>query len=290
MCKFEKVVDGIYLLKIPFSNSWTGVILVTGDKNFLIDSGACEPETYIIPALKEMGMTLYDIDYLLNTHSHGDHIAGHSEIAKNKHIKVAVFEGGAETLENPAEKATKIRTRFPKHSPAPQSWLKGVKADILLKDGETIENRLMIIHTPGHDSDCVCWYDIPTKSIISGDSLQGNGTKLQGIGFYQNLVDYINSVSKLRKLEVENIIAGHNYDAMGDVIIGKENVHLALESCIDYTKKYDEFIRNILSREDDDLEKIAIDIIKNIGCGMPEYLFLALYTVTQHINSINGGN
>lgn len=286
MMQFERICDDIFLLKVPFSIVWTGVVLMTDSisgKNYLIDSSNDNPEIYIIPALKQMGIEPRDISYLLNTHCHGDHIGGHSALVKNYGIRTVVYEGGAQRLENPAENAVRIRSRFPEYSPKPQTWLEGVKPDILLKDGDVLENRLKLIHTPGHDDDCVCWYDLPTKTIISGDSIQANGTPTQGIGFYQSLDKYKQSLDILLKTDVKTIIAGHDYDGIGGVIRGSENVKRALDLCGEYVEKYDKFIREKLAAGERDEAKIAVELIEKMGCGMPENLFLALYTVSEHI-------
>lgn len=289
MPNFEKITEDIYLLKVPFSIVWTGVVLIRGDKNFLIDSGVESAEKYIVPALDRLGMKLSDIDYLLNTHCHGDHISCHHEIVSNYGIKVAAYEKTAETLEDPAENAVRIRTKFPEHSPKPQSWLKGVETDVVLKDGEVLEGRLKVIHTPGHDSDCVCWYDIPSKTLISGDSIQANGTPTQGIGFYQSLDDYMYSLEKLKGEDIENIICGHEYDGIGYFIKGKKNVADCLERCIGFVNEYDRRIREYVNEGYTDDCKIAVRLINEIGCGMPENLFLALYTVNEHLKKIKEG-
>ena len=90
MPKFEEVVKGIYVLKAPFSNLWTGITLIRGDKNYLIDSGADSPEVYLIPALTELGLKISDVDVLLNTHCHGDHITGHYELAEKYGLNTKV--------------------------------------------------------------------------------------------------------------------------------------------------------------------------------------------------------
>jgi len=282
--KFEKIVEGIYLLKIPFSVVWTGVVLVTGEKNFLIDSGSEPPEKYLIPALDEMGMSLDDIDWLLNTHCHGDHITGHYDLVNKYGLRVATFREGAGALIDPASNAVRIRTKFPEHSPAPQSWLRGVTPTRLLADGEILEGRLQLIHTPGHDHDCVCWLDLPTKTIITGDSLQGNGTPTQGIGFYQSLSEYMYSLGKLASLNVNNIVLGHDYDGIGGTVIGKEKAHEALLYCGSMVIKYRNLVRKYSDEGMQDPAEIAIRLINEVGCGMPEKLFLALYTVTNHLN------
>lgn len=286
MPEFKNIVGDIYLLKVPFSIVWTGVILIKGDKNFLIDSGVATAEKYIIPALDKLGMKLSDIDYLLNTHCHGDHISCHYEIVNNYGTKVAAYEKTAKILENPAENAVRIRMRFPKYSPKPQLWLKGVKTDVILKDGEILENRLKVIHTPGHDVDCVCWYDIPSKTIISGDSIQANGTPTQGIGFYQSLDNYKQSLHKLRNEDVENIICGHDYDGIGWFIHGKKHVTECFDYCECVIGEYDRRIREYVNAGIKDDYEIAVKLINEMGCGMPESLFLALYTVNEHLKKI----
>ena len=286
MFTFKRAVENIYYLKTPFSIVWSGVVLVLGEKNFLIDSGAEEPEKYVIPALQNFGMELSDIDYLLHTHSHGDHIGGHYALVQKYGLKTAVFQGAVNQLENPADNAVRIRTKFPEHSPLTQSWLKGVNADVVLKDGEVLENRLKVISTPGHDGDCVCWYDIPTKTIICGDSLQANGTPTQGIGFYQSLSAYRKSLFKLQKEDVENILCGHYYDGIGDLISGREEVTKALDYCQERIGLYDKLIRQYYQEGQHDPVAIAKQLIQEVGCGMPEHLFLPLYTVTEHLKEI----
>ena len=288
MLKFEALYPGVYLLKVPFSGLWTGVTLITGEENFLIDSGAkdADVDQHILPALAELGMELSSINWLLNTHSHGDHIGGHARIQNLANLKVAAHGSSAPKVENPVPYAIETRTKFPEHSPAPQSYLQGVPVDQVLQDGDVIAGRLQVIHTPGHDDDCVCWYDIPTKTLITGDSLQGNGTPAQGVGFYKNLDQYLASLKKLQAMEIENMVCGHEYDQIGWNISGAKAVKTALQSCYDAVQRYHEFIQQKYLAGEKDPVEIALELIRTHGCAMPERLFLALYTVTQHLVKI----
>ena len=56
MEKFEQVLPDVWLLKVPFGIVWTGVILVRGEKTFLIDSSQAQPEEFLIPALDALGV------------------------------------------------------------------------------------------------------------------------------------------------------------------------------------------------------------------------------------------
>ena len=288
MLRFEALYPDIYLLKVPFSGLWTGVVLITGEENCLIDSGARDPDVdqLIIPALAELGLDLHSVSWLLNTHSHGDHIGGHARIKNLACMRVAAHASSAPKVENPVPYAIETRTKFPEHSPAPQSYLQGVPVDRVLEDGEVIAGRLQVIHTPGHDDDCVCWLDLPTGTLITGDSVQGNGTPAQGVGFYKDLDAYRASVEKLLGLPVENMICGHEYHRIGWNITGAENVRKALELCLDCTWQYQDFVEKQHQAGISDPAEIARAMIRTLGCGMPDRLFLALYTVTQHLEKI----
>ena len=288
MPKFEEIQPAILLLKVPFSGLWTGVVLVRGNENCLIDSGATETDVdaYILPALSELGMTLSDIHWLLNTHSHGDHIGGHARICALANPKVASHRSSAPKVADPVPYAIETRTKFPQHSPAPQCYLQGVAVDRVVQDEEIIAGRLQLIHTPGHDDDCVCWYDLETKTLITGDSLQANGTPAQGVGFYKDLNAYLASVHRLQQLGAENILCGHEYDKIGWDIRGAEAVAEALQKCEEYPRLYHGFIQQCCNEGITDPVQIATMLIQQHGCGMPAKLFLALYTVTQHLQAM----
>ena len=289
MLGFEELYPDVYLLKVPFSGLWTGVVLIKGEENCLIDSGARETDVdaYIVPALAELGMDLGSITWLLNTHTHGDHIGGHARIRNLARPKVAAHGSSAPKVTNPVPYAIETRTKFPDHSPAPQVYLQGVPVDRVLEDAEVIAGRLRLIHTPGHDDDCVCWLDLPTGTLITGDSLQGNGTPAQGVGFYKDLQAYTGSLEKLRKLQIENILCGHDYDGMGWNITGRRAVEDALRCCAGAVERYHAFISQRYREGLTDPVEIALELIRTHGCAMPERLFLALYTVTQHLEKIN---
>lgn len=286
MESFNQILPGIHLLKVPFGPVWTGVILLTGEKNILIDTAATDSDVdnCIVPALAEMNLTVSDIDYLVNTHCHGDHIGGNYRLRQLGDFKVAAFELAAPKIEDPVPYAIQTRTKFPEYSPAPQSFLKGIPVDIVMKDGDILADRLQVIHTPGHDNDCVCWYDIPTKTIITGDSLQANGTICQGVGFYKSLGDYQYTLNRLWDMDIENILCGHDYEGIGYLMTGKAAVKDALALCRNYVAQYDCFIRSYWESGCKDPAEIAENLIREKGCGMPERLFMALYTVTEHIN------
>lgn len=279
---FERITENIYLLKIPFGPVWTGVILLTGKENILVDSGATAQDVdhCILPALQQLGLNLGDIHYLANTHSHGDHIGGHARLRQLGSFRVVSFVGSKPKVEDPVPYAIETRTKFPEYSPAPQSSLVGVPVDIALQDGEILADRLQLVHTPGHDNDCCCWLDLPTGTLITGDSLQANGTICQGVGFYKSLSDYRYALHKLESLPIKNILCGHDYEGIGWWMEGTVAARTALQFCRKCVETYGAFVREHRTLPPAQLAEALIDAH---GCGVPEKLFMALYTVTEHL-------
>ena len=283
---FEEILPGTYLLKVPFGPVWTGIALVRGEKNFLIDSSHLEPEAYLLPALDELGMRIGDIDWLLNTHVHGDHIGGHHALVTKYGLKTATLASAADALRDPVKVAIRVRTRFPKNSPPPQSYLKGVEPDRLLDEGELLEGRFRALAAPGHDDDCLVWIDDETGTAFTGDSLQANGTVCQGVAFYRDLPAYRRTLGKVAAESLCNVVCGHDYDGIGGVVAGREAVAGALRFCAArvaaYGARIAAYVREGVPVEDEPVS-LAERLIRDEGCGMPEKLFLALHTVSEHL-------
>jgi hypothetical protein len=108
------------------------------------------------------------------------------------------------------------------------------------------------------------------------------------VGFYRDLQAYMKSLEKLSALHLENMVCGHDYDGIGTVIKGAEEVSAALKYCKDRVELYDskikEYMASGMSVEDEPVA-MALKLIGEVGCGMPDQLFLALHTVSEHLKN-----
>ena len=288
MIEFKKITDDIYRLETPVEGVWNGIIFVDGKEKILIDSGldAQNIDECLVPALAQMGYQLSDVDWLLNTHCHGDHVGGHRRIVALGNVRVAVYRKSVPKIHDPLKYSRLIRAAFPEHSPAAPAVLEGVQECRVLEEGEILAKRLQLIATPGHDDDCVCFYDLKTKTLITGDSLQGNGTGSQGTALYMSLPDYKKSLAKLRRMDIHNIVSGHPYLFSGDKAIGKANTVEYLDKCEQMIQIYDAFIRKELENGERDIATISEQLITYMKNVKPEYLFLPMYTVRTHMEEI----
>ena len=165
-----------------------------------------------------------------------------------------------------------------------------IEYSILPDEGELLEGRFYAVETPGHDEDCLTWIDTKTGTAISGDSIQGNGTVTQGIAFYRSLPAYKRSLEKLEGMDLQNLVCGHDYDGIGYMVKGRKAVSAALKYCDDRTELYERKIKEYLTEGvpvEEEPVTIARKLIGEVGCGMPDSLFLALHTVSEHLKRMN---
>lgn len=290
MPEFVQVRPNIYRLAVPFSGTWTGVTLVRGKHNVLIDSAAksADVDEWIVPALEKMGLSLAQLDYLACTHCHGDHVGGHTRIKELcPDLKVACYTLSQDKVENPLKYSKLIRASFPPYSPEAPAALRGVKADVLVQDGQILTDDLRLIATPGHDNDTVCWLDERTNTLITGDSLQLDGTITQGTALVMDLPGYRATLRKLAELPIDCIVSGHDYLPLGDFAEGPQAVGAYLAACGRSMDLYTQFIREQWDAGDHDPASLAVKLIRHIDGVMPDFLFLPLYTVTQILKSMN---
>ena len=176
--------------------------LIRGDyKNILIDSGVDGNFEVLQKSLLLLGFKVRDIDIVINTHDHFDHMGANRYFQEHSIIAAHRFA------------ATKIVSQ--------DSFVTLYQSSDLnepsLKVHLWLENRsrfdlgnysLEVVHTPGHTSGSICIYEITKKILFSGDTLFAGGT-LSYISESGSLGDYIDSIALLETRKVQNIYPGH---------------------------------------------------------------------------------
>ena len=145
----------------------------------------------------------------------------------------------------------------------------------MLCDGELLCGCLKVIALPGHSDDSAAVLDTRTNTLVCADCLQ-----LWGIGKYGTGISfakaYLESIEKVRKLDVENIIASHNYAPLGAYAIGKEAVGKYLDECEkyifvlkDFTEKHSDLafdkMAELYNTENPDLPRLGAHTFEAIA-------------------------
>ena len=235
-----KINDYIYRTAIPYKDIFTTVYVVkTPDGAVLFDAASFDEDVdgYILPLLEQAGVTEQELKYIFISHNHRDH-AGGLPVLLRKFPDVCVVS-----------RSDILPTKYEGYA-----FLKPEEDHVLL-------DVLRVITIPGHTTDSMALLDTRTGTMLTGDSLQLYG--IYGSGPWgSNIclpVEHIQAVEKVRSLPVEEIFTAHDYHPCGYHYSGREQIELALDSCIAPILKVKELLTANPEMDDDGIKKLYND-------------------------------
>ena len=144
--------------------------IVMGKRVCLVDTGPVGGEQRICDALASLGKSPKDIDFVLNTHEHPDHIGGNAYFDRSSEPRFACHEDGVRWIET-------LNIQYKERPIHGFYTLAGQPVHIHrhLHDGETIElggMSLEVIFTPGHSPGSISLLCPQERTLIIGDAMQ----------------------------------------------------------------------------------------------------------------------
>ena len=167
----------------------------------LIDVGLDSDHDHLCAGLAEFGLGLDDIQMVLLSHEHVDHVGGVPRLPRR--IVVGAHGRAADKI--------RLKDQFSTMSGVFGGGFQSFHVDIHLKDGMIIDLggiRLRVIYTPGHSSGSVCFYEPDRGALFPGDTIFAGGV-LGGIFSSGNLSDYISSLERLREFRLTALYPSH---------------------------------------------------------------------------------
>ncbi len=190
----------------PYQNFTYLVAEAEGGEGVVID-----PSFGIEPVLTAIDELAVKVRYILNTHSHPDHVAGNQEVKERTGAKVVA------------------------HAVAP------LHQDVSVQDGSRFDSgrlKFEVLHTPGHTPDSVLY--LFEGHVATGDTLfvgECGRTDLPGGDPGQLYDSLFGPVVRLADATV--VLPGHDYGISPTSTIGREKA----ENYVLRPRTRDEFIR-----------------------------------------------
>jgi glyoxylase-like metal-dependent hydrolase (beta-lactamase superfamily II) len=237
----QAALAGIHCLRIPtpFAVGRVNCYLIEDEPLTLVDTGPNSGKALdeLESQLAERGRSIEEIELLIVTHQHIDHLGLSEIVVQRSGAKVAALGIARERLANFDEDAEAedrfavelmLRNGIPEEvtvalrsvSRSFRGWGSHVEVTLPLEDGQALpfaDRTLQAIHRPGHSpSDTVFW-DEERRILIAADhliahissnplisrSLDGSEQRPQA------LVSYIESMRRTREMPAEIVLSGH---------------------------------------------------------------------------------
>jgi glyoxylase-like metal-dependent hydrolase (beta-lactamase superfamily II) len=198
----------------------------------VIDTGVLgTPTNDVTPALASLGLSLGDVDLVINTHGHMDHLGGNAEM-KDAGADIALHRADVPRAESNQFHTDQLRTLFAaiglealsagREAMTLRLLGRAVGVDRVLEDGDVVDLgadvRLTVVHTPGHTAGSVCYWWEAAGILLTGDSIQARGVKKGGLPIVEDPVSYAESVRRAGDVGATTLMMGHGFQGVeGDL-------------------------------------------------------------------------
>lgn len=235
----KKGEKAVYPIIFPFDNSGLGSIncyvYQNGNDYTLIDAGinTAEFEQFFFQQLKDYNIAITQINRIILTHFHNDHIGVVNRITKEHRIPVYASEIAVPRLKCEddylQQKLTFYYDLYSQYGVSEFSKARMAKMENTLRNKEQVMlhseirvieegqiiDGLRVIATPGHSPDSICLLDEETGWLFAGDFILASGITNALIDhdaqgkLMNSLVQYIDSIEKMKAYPVHSVFAGH---------------------------------------------------------------------------------
>lgn len=218
-----------------------------GRQKVLIDTGYISDFEETKRFVQDLGVDLREVDRIVSTHSHCDHIGGNKRIQDLSRCKIAMHKIDKFFINSKDDWATWWRYY--------DQEAEFFRVVISLEEGDCVfldELKLEVIHTPGHGAGMIALYSPKEKFLISSDALWDGDLGVLTIRVEGSIAPFLalNSLEKLSTLGVDRIYPGH-----GPPIIEPK---VAIQKC---REKLEGFLKDPSRIGMDQLRKILIYIL-----------------------------
>lgn len=182
------------------------MVLIRGKQPLLVDSGFGGDLPRTESLIGRTGIRPQEIQYIINTHYHSDHVGGNSALQQRYGLQVAAHRWEGQLVNHKHREACAAQ------------WLdqpvESYRVSLLLVDGDEIDTgstEINVCHTPGHTLGHISLYLPGTRELICGDLLQTRDVGWINI-FREGtsaLSITLDSLEKLDRLPLSVVYPGH---------------------------------------------------------------------------------
>jgi glyoxylase-like metal-dependent hydrolase (beta-lactamase superfamily II) len=206
-----RIAPGVHQVRMLGADAF----LLEEDRLTLIDAGMVGSRLLLERYLRRIGRRLDELDRIICTHGHPDHIGGVGEVVRDRDdVTVLIHPDDLAGLTRPLREAMATAESRGERRGRIIQYLTRTPADPTPIDGDEllpILGGLRVVHTPGHTPGSICLYLERSRIVFTGDVLQViRGQLTYASAFFSH--DHAGargSVERLAALDVETIALSH---------------------------------------------------------------------------------
>ncbi len=214
MRRLFEIVPGLYCL--PRSLSAWSYFALDGDQVTIVDAGMRGGGVAVLAALHQLQRSPEEVEYLIATHCHLDHVGGFARLRAVSTGRVAVHEAEARLLEGGEDAPNPFQVRA-------LGWLASPALSLLMPQPVPVDQELQggdrlpvlggmeVIHTPGHTPGSISLYFPHHGVLLVGDALQYRFGRLSGPSsvFSTDMEEARRSIRRLAGRDIDIIGFSH---------------------------------------------------------------------------------
>jgi glyoxylase-like metal-dependent hydrolase (beta-lactamase superfamily II) len=175
----------------------------------LIDAGLVGSRRRLERYLRRLGRSLDELDLIVCTHAHPDHIGAVAELTRDSNATVVMHPADIELLRLGLRQAVRNASR----TNLIAAVTRAPRDPVPVHDGEVLPalGGLRVVHTPGHTPGSICLYAPSLRLVFVGDVLQViRGSVTYASSFFSaDFPAARASIARLAALDVETIAFSH---------------------------------------------------------------------------------
>jgi glyoxylase-like metal-dependent hydrolase (beta-lactamase superfamily II) len=229
--KRDRISDGIYVFTSGVYAEVTATVIFTSEGAVIVDTLPFPQETRFIREFLNQRRT--KALYVINTHSHADHIYGtylfpEAEVIAHYQCRRLMERHAEEALAAAKQQTPRladVKIRYP---------------ELLFNDAMTLRiggKTLELNYSPGHSRDVITVHAVEDRLMVASDTVMPVPYVVGG-----DLDDMIQSLTAIKQKNLENLVQGH-----GEVLLRGE-IEDALAASINYLRTIDRLVRERIAR------------------------------------------
>ena len=228
--KRDRISEGIYVFTSGAYADVTATVIFTSEGAVVIDTLPFPQETRHIREFLNQRRT--KALYVVNTHSHADHIYGtymfhEAEVIAHYQCRRLMERHAEEALaavKQQTPQLADVKIRYP---------------ELLFNDAMTLRiggKTLELTYSPGHSRDVITVYAVEDRLMVASDTVMPVPYVVGGD------LDMIGSLTAIKQKSLENLVQGH-----GEVLLRGE-IEETLDANIAYLRTVDRLVRERIAR------------------------------------------